>query len=72
MFSNATLFGAGEGSQDEMLYGRSNLLSDIKTAVGGASGGNTFTNNITVNGAENPEEWASRFARQLKMEVRMA
>lgn len=71
MFDKSTFFAAGEAG-DEMLYGRSNLMSDIKAAVGGASGGNTFTNNITVNGAENPEEWASRFARQLRMEVRMA
>ena len=33
MFSNATLFGAGE-SGDEMLYGRSSLLNDIATASG--------------------------------------
>lgn len=34
MFSNATLFGAGE-SGDEMLYGRNSLLNDIATATGG-------------------------------------
>lgn len=33
MFSNATLFGAGE-SGDEMLYGRNSLLNDIATASG--------------------------------------
>ena len=36
MFSNATLFGAGERG-DEMLYGRSALMKDIANAVGGAS-----------------------------------
>jgi len=36
LFSNATLFGAGE-SGDEMLYGRNALLKDIATAVNGAS-----------------------------------
>ena len=71
MFDKSTFFAAGEAG-DEMLYGRSNLMSDIKAAVNGASAGNTITNNITVNGAENPEEWASRFARQMRMEVRMA
>lgn len=35
LFSNATLFGAGEGTQDEMLYGRSALMSDIADATGG-------------------------------------
>ena len=34
LFSNATLFGAGEVG-DEMLYGRSALMSDIADATGG-------------------------------------
>lgn len=34
MFSNATLFGAGEAG-DEMLYGRNSLMNDIATATGG-------------------------------------
>lgn len=38
LFSNATLFGAGEGSQDEMLYGRSALMRDIAEAVNGKGG----------------------------------
>ena len=37
LFSNATLFGAGERG-DEMLYGRQALLKDIATAVGSNSG----------------------------------
>ena len=36
LFSNATLFGAGEAG-DEVLYGRSNLMKDIASAVSGAS-----------------------------------
>lgn len=42
MFSNATLFGAGERN-DEILYGRQNLMDDIKEASGSNSG------NITIN-----------------------
>ena len=34
LFSNATLFGAGEAG-DEMLYGRNALLNDIASATGG-------------------------------------
>lgn len=34
MFSNATLFGAGEKG-DEMLYGRNSLMNDIMSATGG-------------------------------------
>ena len=43
MFSNPTLFGAGEAG-DEMLYGRSNLMKDIASAVSGAS-----LNGVVVN-----------------------
>lgn len=68
MFQNATLFGAGEAG-DEILYGREALLSDIKEAVGS---GRQVVNYITVNGAEDPEAWAAKFARQMKMEMRMA
>ena len=35
LFSNATLFGAGERG-DEMLYGRNALMKDIAKAVGGS------------------------------------
>lgn len=31
-----------------------------------------FAPQVTVNGAEDPEDWASRFVRQLRQEVRMA
>ena len=67
MFSDATLFGAGE-TGDEILYGRDALLRDIKEATSGRG----VTNYITVNGAEDPEAWAQKFARQMKMELRMA
>lgn len=43
MFSNATLFGAGERG-DEMLYGRNALMKDIAQAVAGAS-----LNGVVVN-----------------------
>ena len=69
LFSNATLFGAGEAG-DEVLYGRSALMRDISDAVGG--GGATITNYITVNGADDPEDWAKRLVRQMKLEMRSA
>lgn len=49
LFSNATLFGAGEAG-DEVLYGRGNLMRDIAQAVGGAS-----MSGVTINvyGTEN-------------------
>ena len=69
IFSDATLFGAGE-SGDEMLYGRSRLMSDIKEATQGTK--NDVTINVTVNGADNPEEWGRRMASELRRQVKMA
>lgn len=67
MFGNATLFGAGE-HKDEMLYGHDALMRDIREASGG--GGNNVTINVTVNGADNPEDWARRLTRQMQLEMR--
>lgn len=69
VFSDATLFGAGEAG-DEMLYGRSRLMSDIKEVTQGAK--NDVTINVTVNGADNPEEWGRRMASELRRQVKMA
>ena len=69
VFSDATLFGAGE-SGDEMLYGRSRLMSDIREATRGTK--NDVTINVTVNGADNPEEWGRRMASELRRQVKMA
>lgn len=70
MFNKPTLFGAGEAG-DEIMYGRANLLRDIAEAT---SGGGQTTNNfyITVDGAEAPEQYARRLARQLQLEMRTA
>ena len=69
VFSDATLFGAGE-TGDEMLYGRSRLMNDIKEATQGTK--NDVTINVTVNGADNPEEWGRRMASELRRQVKMA
>ena len=69
VFSDATLFGAGEAG-DEMLYGRSRLMSDIKEATQGTK--NDVTINVAVNGADNPEEWGRRMASELRRQVKMA
>lgn len=66
IFSQPTLFGAGERG-DEMIYGRESLMRDIREAAGG----DTYVT-VNVNGAENPEEWALRFARELKLQARTA
>ena len=62
MFSNATLFGAGE-SGDEMLYGRRSLMNDIVSAVASVNGtgGSIIMNvygsdNMSVNDLANAVE----------------
>lgn len=77
LFTRPTVFNqdiAGE-TTDEMLYGKSALMQDIKTAVSdGGVGGQMVTiyNNITVSGAENPEDFAERLARKMKLDMRTA
>lgn len=48
MFSDATLFGAGEAG-DEVLYGRQALMRDIAQAVGNAAGGAGGTLSVIIN-----------------------
>ena len=66
LFRHPTIFGAGE-AHDEIMYGRENLLRDIREASGGGT-----TVYMTVNGAENPEDWAVRFAKEFKLQARTA
>ena len=54
----------------ELMYGKNNLMNDIKKAVGG--GGSQNVINVTVNGSENPEAWADRFVREYKLQTRMS
>ena len=68
LFKDATLFGAGEGTKDEMLYGRQALMEDIKEATGNRPV--QITNNITVSGADNPEDWGRRLVRQMNLDMR--
>lgn len=70
MFTGATIFGAGEAG-DEILYSRESLIRDMREAAGGGrSVQNTFY--ITVNGAEDPEDYADRFVREMKLKMRTA
>lgn len=66
LFNNATLFGAGEHN-DEMLYGRQNLMSDIREAVGG---GRQIVNYFTINDASDPEKVADAITSRLSLQMR--
>lgn len=56
-----------ESDSDSKL---SAAIDRLSSSMNGSSG-NNFVNNITVDGAENPEEFANRFIRQLTMDARM-
>ena len=66
MFSNATLFGAGEAG-DEILYGRSALMRDISKAVSGNSVANeaTYNFNIYATPGMDPKDVANEVRRIL-------
>lgn len=76
LFTKPTVFNqdiAGEAG-DEVLYGRQSLLDDIREATADNQGGRTvqITNYITVDGAENPEDFAERLVRKMKLDMRTA
>ena len=76
LFTEPTVFRQYEAGEagDELLYGRNNLMKDISAAVGSENRGNNvqIVNYITVSGAENPEDFAERFSRRLKLDMRTA
>lgn len=65
---NRTLFGSGD-ARDELLYGRKNLMDDIREA---SPGGSTYNVTLIANERENPEEFAHRFGAELNRMVRTA
>lgn len=67
LFERATLFGAGE-DKDEILYGKQNLMRDIREASAG--NGNIINIYNTINGADDPEAWGSKLVKQLRLELR--
>ena len=68
MFNRPSLIGVGEAG-DEMVYGRRALMEDIRQA---SSGGRNVTVNVTVNGADSPEDWANRLVREFVLQARTA
>ena len=68
MFNRPSLIGVGEAG-DEMVYGRRALMEDIRQASGSAR---NVTVNVTVNGADSPEDWANRLVREFVLQARTA
>lgn len=72
LFTKPTAFEtrvAGEHS-DEIMYGRRNLMNDISEAVKDKSSAVVQNFYITVNGANDPEEYMKGLMRRAKMEAR--
>lgn len=72
LFTKPTAFEtrvAGEHS-DEIMYGRRNLMNDISEAVKDKSSAVVQNFYITVNGAQDPEEYMKGLMRRAKMEAR--
>lgn len=63
MFTKPTIFGAGEAG-DEIMYGKSNLMRDIKEAVGDS--GRTVSDNITINVYSQPGDDVDELARKVE------
>lgn len=63
LFTNPTLFGAGEGTKDEMLYGRQALLNDIREAVG-STGSSTVEINVYATPQQDERQIAEMVQRQ--------
>lgn len=70
ILDGATLIGAGEAGKEALLPLDRNTqwMDDLADRI---ESGNTFNINMTVDGAENPEQYAQRFARELRRQVRM-
>ena len=68
MYGGAIFGDRGSTAGGEMVYGRDNLMRDIQAAVGGMG----TVINVTVNGADSPEEWADRLVKEYQLQTRMA
>ena len=67
LFKERAIFGAGDGHNDEMLYGRAALMEDIREATGS---GTVINNYFTINDANDAEEVANTVVRQMRLEMR--
>lgn len=72
IFNSPQIIGVGDAKSPEAVTPIDKLKGYVKDAVQESGGAGYVVNNyITVNGAEDPDDWAMRFARTLKREMRM-
>lgn len=72
LFKKSTIFGAGEHN-DEMLYGRTHLMDDIRSAVDGGSRQTTiYFGDVNISGVANIEDATREFVDIVKSEMEIA
>lgn len=64
LFTNPTIFGAGEGTSDEMLYGRQALLDDIREVVSSTGSSATVEINVYATPQQDERQIAEMVQRQ--------
>lgn len=69
-----TIIGVGEAGREAVVPLTGEAMRPFASAIADELGGSgtTIVNNITVNGAENPEDFANRLVRQMQLRTRMA
>ena len=73
IFDTASLIGVGEAGREAVVPLQGEYMKPFAKAIAEQmDGGNTVVINNYIDGAENPEEWAARAARQLRLEYGMA
>lgn len=76
LYDGPSIIGVGEAGREAVIplegqYMRP-FAKTIAEEMGGLPSNSNVTFNVTVNGADNPEEFADRMVRQLKLKVRTA
>ena len=74
IFEDASIIGVGEAGREAVVPLQGNYMKPFAKAIADelSGNGNTIIVNNYIDGAENPEDFAVRLSRQLKMEMRTA
>jgi len=74
IFTSASVIGVGEAGREAVVPLQGQYMKPFAKEIAKQmeNSGNNIIMNVEVNGAENPEEWAARLARELNWRMRMA